>query len=371
MEVSNHYFTLSRPESSDEIIERGDHFSSFWKEVFIDADKMGASDIHVNRPKNGMVIRARVNGVIKTLKQISDENGILETLSVRLKDICKLNTSETRMCQDSAFELSFLSSRYRVALSPSVFGESIVLRIIRENQIPCINDLGLSNSAKNDLMSSLGKKQGLITITGPTGSGKSTLMQACVSSLDLDSLNVISIEDPVERIIPGVVQQEITDRVGWVDAIKSAMRQDPDVIYIGEIRDQESAQLALEAAQTGHLVLATLHTNNVAGIIDRFIHLGIEKHLIAENMIFMSAQRLAKKSCNCLGTSDCPDCKGTGVNGRHMLFEYGLKPCPETIYEFKQEEFEKTNLITSLEHEASKAFKEGLISEKEFRGYSQ
>lgn len=375
-------FEISRADCPDQILLKGDMHSRFWKNVFETSIESEASDIHVNSKKGSILVRARVNGVIREITEMKDPDpDFLGTLMVRLKKICGLDTSETKMCQDSSFELDSLKVRFRAALAPSLYGESVVLRIIKSEEIPELENLGLSHEQRKALENVIEKKQGMICITGPTGSGKSTLLHASVMKMNRDEMNVISIEDPIERVLPGVVQQQITTKVGWADSIKSAMRQDPDVIYIGEVRDRESAQLALEAAQTGHLVLTTLHTNDVAGVVDRLLHFGIDKQLIAENLIFISAQRLAKTICEscrqpCHGGGfkkgeGCRNCNQTGISGRSLLFEYSLKPDPESILNFEKRKFKKTNLKTNLADEAFKKFKSGKISINEYKGWME
>jgi type II secretory ATPase GspE/PulE/Tfp pilus assembly ATPase PilB-like protein len=233
---------------------------------------------------------------------------------------------------------------------------------------------------EKDLRYAMSQKQGFICITGPTGSGKSTTLQSILMEVDRAKKKVITIENPVERIIPSTLQKEITHKVGWKTAIKMALREDPDIILIGEIRDRESAELALEAAQTGHLVFSTLHTNDVAGIVDRLIGLGVERRLIADNLLFVSAQRLVQRLCsNCkvrladgfyVRGSGCEHCtaKGVkGIKGRLPIVEYSFYPSPESIIEFDKKNFETTQVATSLENECIRWIKAGEVDEKELK----
>lgn len=250
------------------------------------------------------------------------------------------------------------------------------MRIIRESDLPRISDLDLPLVFKKDLLLALSKPQGLICVTGPTGSGKSTTLQACLMEVDRIKKNVITIEDPIERIIPNVTQQQVTNRFNWTTAIKSAMRQDPDIILIGEIRDRESACLALEASQTGHLVLTTLHSNDVFGIFDRLIGLGVEKTLIRDNLIFASSQRLVQRLCtNCRLPIDsngirfykrglgCDICNpNEGIIGRKLITEHCNSLGGDSISgELSRKKFRSSELKTSLYSSFLELAKEGFV----------
>jgi general secretion pathway protein E len=225
-----------------------------------------------------------------------------------------------------------------------------VCRIINNDEAPNLDAIQLPEHAKADIKTALRQTQGLFLVTGPTGSGKSTTLQACIASIPANSKKIISIENPPERILPGVVHECITPRYGWKDAIKGAMREDPDIILVGEIRDEESAKLAIEAAQTGHLVLSTLHTNNVPATVTRLLTLGVEKHLIADALVFVSAQRLLKVLCpECKlpeaglwkkNPAGCTAC-GTGYAGRVPILEYCLSPDPDLVFNFDQKVFSR------------------------------
>lgn len=374
---------IAKSSSPDELILKGDLFSSIWREVFVKSEEMGASDIHIIQDSEDIKVKFRILGDLFTIKEIPNENDIKTILINRLKTICRFDLSVTDEAQDRAFSLKITNSRYRSVLTPGIFGENFVFRVIRESDLPRISDCSIPDKICEDLLFAINQRQGFICITGPTGSGKSTTLQAAIMELDRFKKNVITIEDPVERIIPGVVQQQITSKLTWAKAIKSAMRQDPDVILVGEIRDMESAKLALEASQTGHLVLATLHTNNVAGIVDRLIGLGVEKRIIADNLLFISSQRLIQRLCSgCRirrddfgfdrgnGCEKCSSSKVPGINGRTSLIEYSIRPSSESVINFNKDSFQKNELKTTLASEAKRLALIGEISFDEYQYWS-
>jgi type II secretory ATPase GspE/PulE/Tfp pilus assembly ATPase PilB-like protein len=362
------------------VIEKRDLQSRFWKEVFLKADEIDASDIHVENFSDALVVRCRISGTLVEIKKLVNEREFLRGMVTRLKIICRMDLSVDDEAQDRSMSLNLTKSRYRIALSPTVFGENFVFRVIKDESVPSLKDLLIPEASKVDLLDAISQKQGFICITGPTGSGKSTTLQAIIMQLDRSSKKVITIENPVERIIPEVMQKEISNKVGWKVSIKMALREDPDIILIGEIRDKESAELALEAAQTGHLVYSTLHTNDVAGIVDRLIGLGVERRLIAENLLYVSAQRLIQKLCiGCrIKTSEfrytkghgCTSCKQSGVpgvKGRIPIIEYSLRPTPDSVINFSKKHFSQDQLNTSLKKEITRLVNQGLVDEQELK----
>lgn len=374
---SNSYLTVAKAISPDELVSKKDFFSLTWHEVFLEAFQSKASDIHIQQFQGFIRVKFRILGDLCIFKEIFENPEIVSGLINRLKSICRFELNVNDEAQDRGFTLQYTKCRYRGVVTPGAFGENFVFRIIREDDIPSIKQSALPSNIEHDLLYALNQKQGFICITGPTGSGKSTTLQASLMEFCRIKKNIITIEDPIERIIPDIVQQQISTKLTWSRAIKSAMRQDPDVILVGEIRDPESATLALEAAQTGHLVLSTLHTNNVAGIVDRLIGLGVERKLIADNLLFISAQRLIQKICPICrikssqgyiqgpGCESCSKSKIKGIIGRVPLIEYSLRPTSDSIVHFNQKIFEQTQLKTSLSSEAIRLVSEGIISEEE------
>lgn len=378
--VEQKLLSTAKARSADELLSKNDFQSRFWLDVFLKANELEASDIHIEQVKHGLLVRFRIQGELFQFIEFTEEYSLVRGLINRLKLICGLDLSVNDEAQDRSVSFESTNSRYRIALSPSVFGENFVFRIIRDEFIPKLSDLYLPEQAEKDLRYAMSQKQGFICITGPTGSGKSTTLQSILMELDRDKKKVITIENPVERIIPSTLQKEITHKVGWKTAIKMALREDPDIILIGEIRDRESAELALEAAQTGHLVFSTLHTNDVAGIVDRLIGLGVERRLIADNLLFVSAQRLVQRLCsNCkvrladgfyVRGSGCQHCSAKGVKGikgRLPIVEYSFYPSADSIIEFDKKNFEATQIKTSLENECIRWIQAGEVDENELK----
>ena len=363
-------FELAKSLGPEGLLQKNDVFSGIWRDIFGQAHAEKTSDIHVELFSAMIRVRFRRNGELVVIREFNDGE-LLDQLMIRLKEIAGLDISTRDEAQDCAFEIGLFGSRYRAALAPSIFGETVVFRVIQESAIPKLKDCRLSPQAEQDLRFALEQEKGFICITGPTGSGKSTTLQACLMETDRISNKVITLEDPVERKIPDVVQQQISSKLTWAAGIKIAMRQDPDIILIGEIRDPESATLALQAAQTGHLVLSTLHTNDVAGIVDRLIGLGVDRHVLAENLLFISAQRLIPTLCpsckvpmsanHCARGAGCDHCNGQGLRGRTAILEYALNPLPERILNFSRDEFVKYELKQSLRGEIVKLVDGGMI----------
>jgi type II secretory ATPase GspE/PulE/Tfp pilus assembly ATPase PilB-like protein len=364
------HFQLSRSLNADELIRKNDVFSCIWRDIFQIAHDQGTSDIHIETFSDKIRVRVRKNGELIVIKEFADAD-LLDQLMIRLKEIAGLDISVRDEPQDSAFELNSCASRYRAALCPGIFGETIVLRVIQDHALPNLADCNLSPAAENDLRQALSQEKGFICITGPTGSGKSTTLQACLMEINRLAKKVITLEDPVERKIPDVVQQQISSKLTWAKGIKIAMRQDPDIILVGEIRDPESAALALQAAQTGHLVLSTLHTNDVAGIVDRLIGLGVERQVLAENLLFISAQRLLPTLCmgcrilladgHASRGPGCSACEGQGLRGRTAILEYAMRPASRSILAFSRADFVASQLRQSLAGEILKLVSLGLV----------
>lgn len=362
-------FEIARAHTPDEILAKGDVFSKIWRGAFLKAGELGTSDIHVEPFPGRLCVRVRQNGELTVLTEVKEVD-LLDQLMVRLKEIAGLDISTRDDIQDGAFELKATGSRYRAALSPGSYGETIVFRVIRDSALPRLAEVNLTPAAERDLRWALDQEKGFICITGPTGSGKSSTLQACLMELDRASQKVITLEDPIERKIDGVVQQQISGKLTWAKGIKIAMRQDPDIILIGEIRDPESAALAFQAAQTGHLVLSTLHTNDAPGIVDRLIGLGVERHVIADNLLFISAQRLLPKLCTaCRSASGdywtrgpgCDACRSQGLRGRIPILEYALAPKPESVFQFDKAAFRRSELRQTLYGETKRLVEDGIV----------
>ncbi len=259
------------------------------------ATEGNASDIHVENTGDKVKVRFRVDGVLHT-SLILPQN-VFAGVVARIKILAKLRLDEKRKPQDGNFSAKIDGRKidFRVSTLPAVYGEKVELRVLDADKgVKSISDIGLSKENLALIKAALARPYGLILITGPTGSGKTTTLYSILNELDREKENVISLEDPVEYHIPDVSQSQMMPEIGYTFAagLRSVLRQDPDIIMVGEIRDNETAELAIQAALTGHLVFSTLHTNNATGIVPRLIDMGVDPYLIAPTLILGIAQRL-------------------------------------------------------------------------------
>ncbi|MBF0425805.1 MAG: type II/IV secretion system protein, partial [Magnetococcales bacterium] len=318
--------------------------------LLTDAIKHEASDLHVS-PMAGFVrIRYRLDGVLHQVRSLHRK--FQAGLTVRLKVMSGMNIAESRTPQDGHFSLTLAGRTvdFRVSIQPTIHGENLVLRILdRANRIMGLGHLGLSQYNQERINLIMDRPEGIILVTGPTGSGKTTTLYSMLSSLDADACNIMTLEDPVEYPMKSVLQTSVNDAVklDFVTGIRSILRQDPDIILVGEIRDLETAQMALRAAMTGHQVYSTLHTNSALGAIPRLLNIGLPPDMLASNIIGIVAQRLVRRLClKCrvpqpLGPEErrqlglmentepvtiykatgCPACNDTGFKGRLCVME--------------------------------------------------
>ena len=318
-----------------------------------------AADIHLEPFEEEFRVRYRVDGAL--LQMESPPRELASPLISRIKVLSKLDIAETRLPQDGRIELAIGSRTVdlRVSTLPTMFGESCVMRILdRSNVSLDLNNLGLRAADKELIDALIRKPNGIVLVTGPTGSGKTTTLYSCLNSINAIDTKIITTEDPVEYDLRGIMQCQTNAEVGlsYAAALRSILRQDPDVILVGEIRDKETAQIAVEAALTGHLVLSTLHTNDAPATVTRMLDIGIEDFLLAATLEAIIAQRLVRKVCqNCkqwytpepdhlfelqlkpemVGTkkfafgSGCEKCNSTGYKGREALFEFMV--CNDSI----------------------------------------
>jgi type IV pilus assembly protein PilB len=259
-----------------------------------------ASDIHLQPLTKEIRIRYRIDGVLSDFLSINKD--FLPSLVSRIKILANLRIDENRKPQDGRFGVEFLHKQIdlRVSTLPTVYGEKIVMRVLeKEKKLMSFETLGMEGINLAKIRENIRKPYGMVIVTGPTGSGKSTTLYAAISEIHRPEVNIVTLEDPVEYQIEGVSQAQIKPQVGFnfANGLRSILRQDPDVIMIGEIRDRETAEMAVQSALTGHLVLSTLHTNNAAGAIPRLIDMGIEPFLIGSALNLVVAQRLVRKIC--------------------------------------------------------------------------
>ena len=304
----------------------------------------GASDIHIEPDDRMLRVRYRVDG--KLYEKIQPPYKMQQAIASRIKIMANLDISERRLPQDGDFNV-MMDGRpidLRVSTMPSKFGEIVVMRIIdSKNNRLSLDSLGFNEQMLNDWKSIVEQPNGVVLVTGPTGSGKSTTLYSVLSQLDTDEINVATIEDPIEAQIRGINQSQINERAGFTfsTALRSMLRQDPDVLMVGEVRDSDTAAIVSQAALTGHLVFSTLHTNDSISAVTRLVNLGIEPYLVAATVRGVLAQRLVRKICPHCKTAwegedavrsacgggeyyigaGCNRCRGTGFAGRIGIFE--------------------------------------------------
>lgn len=257
-----------------------------------------ASDIHIEPSDKKVAVRFRVDGVLQTSLELP--KNVQLAVSARIKILSSMRLDERRKPQDGRFSATFDGRKidFRVSILPTSHGEKVVMRILdNEKGVRSLEDVGVDGHHLDAIKRMLHEPYGIILISGPTGSGKSTTLYAMLAELDKASQNVLSLEDPVEYDIAGVSQSQVRPEIGYTFAagLRAALRQDPDIIMVGEIRDKETAQLAIQAALTGHLVLSTIHTNNAIGVIPRLIDMGVDPYLIAPTLKLAIAQRLSRR----------------------------------------------------------------------------
>ena len=293
----------------------------FLQKMLLDAFNMRASDLHFEPFEHTYRVRFRVDGELREIA--SPPVSIKEKLAARIKVISKLDISEKRVPQDGKMKLKIGPDRvidFRVSTLPTMYGEKIVIRILDPSSAKLgIDALGYEPEEKARLLEAIGRPYGMVLVTGPTGSGKTVSLYTCLNILNTPGVNIATAEDPAEITLPGVNQVSMNERAGmtFTVALKAFLRQDPDIIMVGEIRDLETADIAIKAAQTGHLVLSTLHTNDAPTTLTRMRNMGIAPFNIASSVILITAQRLARRLC--------PNCKAPADIPRETLLQAGFK----------------------------------------------
>ncbi len=320
--------------------------------IFVNAIKIGASDIHIEPYENSLRVRYRVDGVMYTVMNLPIK--IKAALTSRVKIMSRLDIAERRLPQDGRIKLKLGKKReidFRVSTLPCLFGEKTVLRLLDKSNLQIdLTKLGFEEAALQDFMEALNKPYGMMLVTGPTGSGKTTTLYSALNYLNKPDTNIMTAEDPVEYNFMGINQVQVREEIGlsFASALRSFLRQDPDIIMVGEMRDFETAEIGVKAALTGHLVLSTLHTNDAPGTISRLLNMGIEPFLVSSSVILILAQRLSRKICQqckeeekipvpalvkigfpeedaekikCYKGKGCPTCNNSGYKGRIALYE--------------------------------------------------
>ncbi|MDR2786904.1 MAG: type IV-A pilus assembly ATPase PilB [Candidatus Accumulibacter sp.] len=332
----------------------------FIQKILLDAINDGASDIHFEPYEKSYRIRFRIDGMLQEI--VSPPLAIKEKIASRIKVISRLNIAEKRVPQDGRMRLVLSRSRaidFRVSTLPTMYGEKIVLRILDPSSATLgIDMLGYEPEQKAILLDAIERPYGMVLVTGPTGSGKTVSLYTCLNLLNKPGINISTAEDPAEIALPGINQVNVDDRQGltFPAALKAFLRQDPDIIMVGEIRDLETAEIAIKAAQTGHMVLSTLHTNDAPSTLTRMMNMGIPTFNIASSVLLITAQRLVRRLCTCkkpidtpletlmnagfaeddldgswsvMGPNGCERCKGSGYKGRVGIYQ--VMPITEAI----------------------------------------
>lgn len=288
------------------------------------AARDGASDIHIEPYERHSSVRFRVDG---TLREVVQPNRALHAALIsRLKIMAELDISEKRLPQDGRISLRIGTRAVdvRVSTLPNAHGERAVLRLLdkSDNKLT-LSAIGMEGPTLAGLHHLIDQPHGIVLVTGPTGSGKTTTLYAALNHLDSAKYNILTVEDPIEYELAGVGQTQVNPKIdlSFAKALRALLRQDPDVIMIGEIRDFETAQIAIQASLTGHLVLATLHTNDAASAVTRLIDMGIEPFLLSSSLLGVLGQRLVRKLCPHCGGKGCKACGDTGYQGRTGIFE--------------------------------------------------
>jgi general secretion pathway protein E len=297
------------------------------------AAKDGASDIHIEPYERSSSVRFRIDG---TLREVVQPNKALHAALIsRLKIMAELDIAEKRLPQDGRISLRIggRAIDVRVSTLPSSFGERAVLRLLDKTESKfTLEGLGMSGDVLTAYLRLIQQPHGIVLVTGPTGSGKTTTLYASLGRIDTATTNVLTVEDPVEYELPGIGQTQVNPKIDltFAKALRAILRQDPDVIMIGEIRDFETAQIAIQASLTGHLVLATVHTNDAVSSVTRLVDMGVEPYLLSSSLLGVLAQRLVRKLCTeCRRRDDqgrwhpvgCPACARTGYRGRTGVYE--------------------------------------------------
>ncbi len=332
----------------------------FLQKLLLDAIGDGASDLHFEPYEKFYRIRFRVDGILREVAQ--PPLAIRERLVTRIKVISRLDISEKRVPQDGRMKLALTGQRaidFRVSTLPTLYGEKIVMRILDPSQAKMgIESLGYEPDQKEALVNAIKRPYGMVLVTGPTGSGKTVSLYTCLNMLNQPGVNISTAEDPAEIQLAGINQVNVNEKAGltFANAMRAFLRQDPDVIMVGEIRDLETADIAIKAAQTGHMVMSTLHTNDAPSTLTRMANMGVPSFNIASSVILITAQRLARRLCACKQPADlppeallsagftkadldgtwqpfkpvgCDRCKGSGYKGRVGIYE--VMPISEDI----------------------------------------
>jgi len=351
--------------------------------IFEEAMATNASDIHIEPDETVLRIRRRIDGVL--YEQVMDEKAIVPALVSRLKLMASLDIAERRLPQDGRFNIKLKNKAVDVRFStmPTQYGEAVVMRLLDHSTgVQGLNQIGLSDDIRVRLENAINRPHGLLLVTGPTGSGKTTTLYAALNELNTPEKKIITVEDPVEYRLPRITQVQVNQKVGldFARVLRSALRQDPDIILVGEIRDQETAEIALRASITGHLVMSTLHTNDAISTALRLIDMGVEGFLVASAVHAIVAQRLVRRICDKCMTAHALDAGQLAwlqaVVGEEraveMTFQHGTgcPACGHTGYHGRAAVHEMlditSELADALRHQDYTKFKKQALAQEQF-----
>jgi general secretion pathway protein E len=333
------------------------------------AERAGASDIHLQMRGKMAEVGFRLDGIITPVRELPAE--IAERILGRIKFLARLKTYQETLPQDGRIAHEELKSKndIRVATYPTVTGEKIVLRLFNSETAKTLGELSLPAAANTELETFLRQTTGLMLLTGPAGSGKTTTIYACLRQLaELGGRHIITVEDPVEQIVPGTMQTEINEAIGldFARAARHLLRQDPQVLIIGEIRDEATAQLAVRAGLTGHLVISTLHAGSCKGVFERLLAMCADHSAVASAVELVLNQRLFRKVCSTCDGAGCETCLRTGYNGRVPLVEW-LRVNETMRDQIRRRELSAIVPQQALEVSARSLVNQGVTNEAEFK----
>lgn len=340
--------------------------------LFTQALRENASDIHIEPFETRSLVRFRVDGVLRDV--IEPQRSLHAAIVSRIKVMAQLDIAEKRLPQDGRITLRIAGRAVDVRVSslPTGHGERVVLRLLdKQAGVLDLENLGMQSQTLTELDALIRQPHGIMLVTGPTGSGKTTTLYAALSRLDTERLNIMTVEDPIEYDLDGVGQTQVNPRIelSFARALRSMLRQDPDVVMIGEIRDLETAQIAVQASLTGHLVLATLHTNDAVGAVARLVDMGVEQFLLASSLIGILAQRLVRKLCPQCKRAHAPDATECALLGRAVATIYsavGCVDCNQTGYRGRTGIYE----LISVDEDLRRQIHDG-SSEQALRDYAK
>lgn len=302
---NEHGITVAKRRTAAQLLHDEGPYAQLLKEMVVAAKTRGASDIHIEPNETGVAMRLRVDGNLRLYKQVDVHHR--ESLILEVKRIFGLAIGLSGKPQDGRASLPEYRLDLRVSLLPTHFGEKVVMRLLNLDATFDLAELGFTDAEARVLEAAIQLEDGVVVISGPTGSGKTRTLYALLKAIGPKDFNVVTLEDPIEYRIEGLNQVQVSAKMTFADALRSVLRQDPDVILVGEVRDAETAKLCFQAAETGHLVFTTLHANGALEVIERLSGLGVERLVLESNLRLSIAQRLEQKVCRACGLSVAPD----------------------------------------------------------------